>query len=284
MPPVVKIDRVDTLQMQEVNGAVAEITRRAIVSGLVNTDYTVLRESLDAIGIPSYGDTLPGTGFEGLVLVERSPRVLNDDNGTVVVDLVYKSAMDNQDLPSSNGLGAIYGTGRASVAQKSTNFYVPYGGSIQPLQNAQQITVKHTFPSDDPDYPNKTIIQGGEVNVYVPEANFAFTAFINVGNPWGPVAAVLGKINNGLFLSQPAYCWMCTEVMFAAVKPGRYKFKFEFQLNLDTWDPEAIFIDQRTGRPPPNLVPGEGYKQIPYNARVNFPAIFGTLFEGYQVI
>lgn len=284
MAPQVKIDHIDTLSMKEVNNAITELVRRAIVTGMTNTDYKILRDSLAQAGVPAYGSSLDGVGFEGLVLVERSPRVLNDDNGTVHVDLVYQPSINNQELPGRNGRGNIYGTGRASVAQKSTNFYVPYGGSIQPIQSAQQITVKHTFPNDDPDYPGLEVIQGGEVSVYIPEANFSFEAFINVANPWGSVAAVLGKINNGTFLSQPAYCWMCTEVQFQMVKPGRYKFKFEFQLNLDTWDPQAVFIDQRTGRPPPNLVPGEGYKQIPYNARVNFPAVFGTIFEGYQVL
>lgn len=282
--PQVYIDRIDTLSLQEVNNSVTSLTRLAKVVGLVDTDYKVLMTALTQAGIPEYGSKLAGAGFEGLILVERNPRLLDSDNGTVNVELVYKSSLGNQELPGNNGMGAIYGTGRASVVQKATNFYVPYGGSIMPIQSAEQITVKHTFPADDPDYPGQEIIQGGEVNVYVPEANFSFEAFINVGNPWGSVAAVLGKINNGVFLSQPAYCWMCTEVMFNMVKPGRYKFKFEFQLNLDTWDPEAIFTDSRTGRPPPNLVPGDGYKQIPYNARVNFPAVFGTLFEGYQVL
>lgn len=282
----VKIDHIDTLSMNEVNGAVTEVVRRAIVTGMIQTDYTILQASLNQVGIPEYGDSLDGDGFEGLILTERNPRVQNDDAGTVLVDLVYKSSLGNQELGRTNvlGRGSIYGTGRASVVQKTTNFYVPYGGSVQPVQAAEQITVEHTFPNDDPDFPGQTITQGGEVSVYVPEANFAFEAFINVSNPWGTVAAVLGKINNGLFLSQPAYTWMCTEVMFNIVKPGRYKFKFEFQLNLDTWDPEAIFIDQRTGRPPPGLVPGVGYKQLPYNARANFPAMFGTLFEGYQVV
>lgn len=282
--PQVKIDRIDTLSLDEVNGAVVEVQRRAQVTGLVSTSYLVLMEALTAAGIPAVGSALPGTGFEGLILTQRTPRLMNDDNGTVEVDLLYKSALGNQELPGNNGLGSIYGTGRASVAQKTTNFYVPYGGSVQPIQAAQQITVKHTYDLTDPDFPGQEVVQGGEISVYVPEANFSFESFVNTSNPWGPTALVLGKINNGVFLSQPALCWMCTEVVFNIVKPGRYKFKFEFQLNLDTWDPGAIFIDQRTGRPPPGLIPGVGYKIIPYHARVNFPAIFGSLFEGYQTL
>lgn len=272
------VDHVETLELEERNGAIVSLTTLIRVCELENTNAEVLLDALEAAGVPASGFELSGK-FAGMILTERNPRLV--DKSTVDVRCTYSLPLNNQEI---GGRVNLYGTARCSVAQKTTNFYVPYGGSIQPLQSAQQITVEHTYPADDPDFPGRTVIQGGEVTVFVPEANYYFEGFLNTYNPWASVAVVLGKINSGIWLSQAPLCWMCTEVQFSMIKPGRYKFRFEFQLNLDTWDPSVVFIDERTGRPPAGLVPGVGYKTIPYHARINFSAAFGSYFEGWQQV
>ena len=66
---------------------------------------------------------------------------------------------------------------------------------------------------------------------------------------------------------------------------NRYFFTFEFQRNPDTWDPTAVFIDDRTQRPPANLKDNSeetGFKTIQYLPGVDFNEVIGTLLQLLQ--
>ncbi len=55
---------------------------------------------------------------------------------------------------------------------------------------------------------------------------------------------------------------------------------FEFQLNPDGWDPTVIFIDDRTGKPPPDLVPNVGYKTVTKMPACDFESVIGVDIQG----
>lgn len=277
--PIVKIDRIDTLRATERNGVIRNLTRRARVINLTSTDYTVLWTSLAQAGIPASGSRLTGTGFEELILVERSPAIV--DEATVDVDLGYEHVLDgNQDLIDPSGQrGIIYGKTRCSIQQTTTNFYRANGVGPQ-----QQVIVAHRFPEDDPDYPDETVEQGGEITVFLAQRNLQFEGFIDTRAPWALANALIASINSGSWCNQGPHEWMCTEVQWQRWKEGRYKFSFEFQHNSDTWNPTAVFVDQRTGKPPPNLVANVGYQTIPYHKLVNYNRAFNSYFEGWQQV
>jgi len=285
MTPIVSINHVSTLSMTERNGVITGLTRLAVVTGLVSVDYSVLMGALEQAGIPAAGSGLAGTGFSDLVLVQRNPRVANDDSGRVDVELVYGLVIDNQNLSDTSGTGRmIFAKSRASAQQTTTNFYRVNGQG-----DPQQILVQHTFPADDPDYPGQTIQQGGEIKVMLPETNIHFEGYVNTYNPSIIRDALVGTINAVVWSNHAPGEWMCMEVGYERIGVAtngfpRYHFTFEFQHNYDGWNPTAVFTDQRTGQPPPNLVPDVGFVTIPYHRPANFDLVFGSYFEGWQQI
>ena len=77
---------------------------------------------------------------------------------------------------------------------------------------------------------------------------------------------------------------MSTSVLWKVQKIDgveKYRYQIEFQFNKDTWNPTAVFIDDRTQKPPPNLVEGIGYKTIEWHEAVDFAAILGYPIIGF---
>ena len=69
----------------------------------------------------------------------------------------------------------------------------------------------------------------------------------------------------------------------------RWRYVMEFQYNPDTWNPLAIFIDDRTGRPPAAGLTDAGVtfgpdaggiKKIRRYTEADFGALVGTTFFG----
>ena len=79
--------------------------------------------------------------------------------------------------------------------------------------------------------------------------------------------------------------WKCTIADWVEYdlesSPKRYQFNFEWQYSKGGWDPSVVFVDQRTGKPPPGLVKDEGYKTIKYYKRADYDELLsGRLQEG----
>lgn len=158
-------------------------------------------------------------------------------------------------------------------------------------------------------------IQGGEISLPFPQANFQLVGIIFTANPWNIADEVIACVNSDPWLNKPPITWICSEVQWEMINPGpldgqvegvrAYRFMFEFQYNLDTWDPTVAFIDQRTGKPPANLEAAflqdingvtslslnlaggptftqpAGYWTVPALRRVDFNAKFASVFEGF---
>ncbi len=212
----------------------------------------------------------------------------------------------------------IYGKGRCSIVEKTTNFYIPPnadGTVSDDITKRKQILVAHSFPKTDtgivgqaidPTLPF-TVIQGGEVSVPFPQGNFELQGILYTNNPWSIAWAFIARVNKKVWLQRPPITWICSEVKFEVVDPslGEYRFSFEFQYNVDTWNPTVVFNDQRTGRPPasveaatlPNPMEGgvlnlvqnpytegtlqpAGYWNVPFLSQVDFSQLFANFFEG----
>lgn len=327
------VDRVDDLSCQEKHGVIRGLTRKARIrfedGDNRPKDFSILRAGFAAIEADPYKlfpySTLDADGYKSLVLIERNPKLLDNDPSWLDITLVYEHLLDgpNQQLidPAS---GIIFGKGRCSITQKTTNFFYPFGDHTK---GKVQILTAHTFSPKDmgvagqvlnPDLPY-TITQGGEVSIPFPEGNFQCQGVIRTGNPWSVAYTFINAINKDEWLNGPPQTWICSEVQFEileAYPPGvhvrpLYKFGFEFQYNEDTWNPTVVFNDQRTGRPPADVQPATtgnpalapdsiagiinyavnkyngkaqpaGFWTVPAIRTVDFNALFGSLFEGFN--
>jgi hypothetical protein len=277
--PNVYIDHLDDLACEERLGVVRSLTRKARVQYLqgdtIPTDYSTLWTALTQAGIPTPFSQLTSRGFEMLALVNRSVALVDKDKGWVDVILKYEHVLDgpNQILIAPPG-GTIYGKLRCSTVQKPTNFYRPNGDLTQ---DRVQLLTSHAFPLSQPangivgdlDLGGLTIIQGGEINIPFPQANFHVEGVIYTDEPWAFAYPLIGTVNEGLFLGTDIrHTWMLTEIQYEILtsnpvpnignninNQALYRFSFEWQYDSDTWDQTIVFNDQRTGKPPAGVLP-----------------------------
>lgn len=292
MAPTAKIDRFDTLEMVERFGNIATVTRKAIVTGLEGVDFSVMYDALEAAGIPEANAKLDNTGSSaGLRVRERSVKMV--DKGTAEVLIRYGLLNDEGQSFSAGGfesavfnVPALSGRMSCSVQQTTTNLYEDPDDDDGIKRT---IILQHTWPLSDPDYPGKTVQQSGEIQVFVPQKTYVVEGYAHYYSPNTIADSVIGCVNDRKWLSGDENTWMCTEVTwkYAGSKTGDpvgasdyYHMSFQFQHNPDTWNPTAVFIDERTGRPPENLVAGEGYQYIRYHKAVNFIQKLGFLLIG----
>jgi len=269
MAGTARVERVDLLEARERHGTAVRVVLRSRVVGLTDTTYATLFTALAVSGIPSVGSLLAGAPH--LTLAERNPKLVN--KGTVDVDLVYEPFNDegqNMDNPPNSVMTGVL---RASVSQVTTNLD----------KDGEAVSLTHTWPSDDPDHPGRTDVQGGEFQVFVPQKTFVVQGIKTSSRPWVISNKIIGSVNNGFFAGERAHEWLCTSAGWEIVdasSPNRYHMTFEFQHNPDTWNPQVVFIDNRTGKPPVDLVEGDGFKTVRVHDEENFESIIGTRIQG----
>jgi hypothetical protein len=158
------LDHLDNLEMDEQNGVVRSLTRKARITGLnpATVDFNVLIEAYNQVGLPTPGSFLQGTAMfplpvptvtqyalSMLVLAKRRFKLI-EDKTAVDVYLEYQHFMDgdNQNLTnqalSPNGWKVpnspvVYGKNRASVQQTKANF-------VNSLVQAQDFNPFGNFP------------------------------------------------------------------------------------------------------------------------------------------
>jgi hypothetical protein len=208
-----------------------------------------------------------GDRFASLVLVKRSPAIANDPC-TVEVTLEYEHLIDghNQILRTPPS-GLLFGKGKTSIREKSTNFFYPNG--VRDESKKTQIVVAHQFPPEETGIPAsaynklypKVVFQGGDVKQAFPESTYQLQGLINTNSPLLIAELVVASTNSVPWLGAKEGTWICSECGWEVNNPGEsvtvvstYKFLFEFHNNPDGWDPEVAFHDQRTGIPPAGLV------------------------------
>lgn len=268
----VKIQHTSLLEARERHGTAVRVVMRYRVIGLTDASYLALFSALDESDIPNVGSKLPGAPH--LTLAERNPKLVDSDQGTVDVDLVYEPFDDEGQNIDDPPYGVLTGSVRASVQQLTTNLD----------KDGNTITTTHTWPSDDPDWPGRTDVQGGQVQAFIPQKTFAIQGIRKLQRPWIMANAIIGTINIGSFAGGNAHEWMCVGITWKIVDAtplaNRYHMSFEFQHNPDTWNPSVVFIDPRSQLPPKDLVDGDGYKTVRVHKEASFETILGTRVQG----
>lgn len=266
------IDHVSQLDATERNGTIVRLARRVRVTGLSNTDHSILFDALEEC--PDAGSSLADEGFTNLVLVERNPKLVDGDTGTVDVDLIYEhvAATDGQNIDSPP-FGVLVGESNATLNQVTSNLDA----------DGEAIVLSHTYPEEDDEFPDQTKQQGGEITYYEPQITTRFQGIKQTRYPWLIQRQLTGAVNASSWSGGDPHTWMCVGVKWKPLDrrtPNRYVFEFEFQYNPDTWNPTAVFNDERTGKPPVGLVEGTGYKYIRKHREVNFEQVIGTRIQG----
>ena len=248
----------EELELVEEDGAVTRMRRRLLVTGLTSGNYQAAKEALDTIGVPAFNTT--PVGVTNLRLTRRSARILKDSPSKAYVELDYTPI-------GSNDTGFVF-HGSSSLRQLTTQNDL-YGRAI---------TVSHTFPSGDPDWPNETITQGAEATVLYPQHTLTATGILARDYPISVGARWEGCVNARRWADGPAGRWLCESVSYEphdmSATPKTWRYTFSFAYDGNGWQPPVIFRDSRDGKPPPNLVAGVGTKTAQCYQYIDFNDLF----------
>lgn len=261
----VYLDLIDDLTCEEEGGAIVSLKRKVIVDGLTTRGIGVLLEALETPGVPAYGSE--PQGYPNLRCVKRTPKVMREDPKKVEIALEYVRVQN--DFWSVNPF-EFRVTGGTSLQQTETEFDA----------SGAQITVSHTFPADDDDWPNETRTQGGIASVLSPRTTYRFEGVIETAYPDIVSRIWTGALNLTPWANSLAGTWLCTDVQFELLTVmgsvstlgllPRYRFTFEFLFKADGHQPAVRFNDPRDNQPPPNLVAGVGYGTINWHPYLDF--------------
>jgi len=221
---------------------------------------------------PDILDATSGQEFAPLILVKMD-LAMADDKYWVDATLHYAHIADGANQAFVPQVGPtnelIWGKGRTSIVEKTTNFFYPFGDRTKPktmLEVGHQFAVTDQRMSavpHDPNYP-RYVRQGGEISIPFPQSNYKFEAIVETRYPAALAESLIAKINDRVWMGMPQHTWLITEVTYEVNNPARvqnvtlptYKMGFEFQYNSDTWNPTIAFKDQETGNTPASAVIG----------------------------
>lgn len=248
----------ERLSGQSVNQTVQGYTATRIwtVDGLSEKSYKNLAAAIDEISIPAIGEAHPDIpsivvtskdatpeGFDkATVTVTYSRSVFggggNDPTGTTENPILsVSSRLEQVDTERVTGLD---GTPDGAIK----TFYVPGGeGSI----DGRDAT--HTP-------------QVGKVKAFVPRATISFQRqeSVSAATVVADAAEFVGFTNSGPWLNtrlaalNEADVWLCIGASANSTDGGlTFVRNFEFAYNPETWNVMAVFIDEKTGRPPEDV-------------------------------
>lgn len=248
----VTLDNIRDLEARERFGVLVYLRRQAVVTGLAQTDYAVLKAALADASVPDNGDFL--SGDSNLVLTTRNVRVVPDSPSTCEVELIYEHTDNEGQNLTDPPYGLAITTSHSSLQQITTELDA----------DASQITVAHTWPDTDDDWPGEAITQGGEITVMIPQETIRVQGMFSTTTPWRLVDEMIGHVNSSAWMGGAAATWLCTDAHYSFwdFNTGICRVSFEFQYNMHGWNPDVFFIDPRTNKPPPSLVLNTGYKTI----------------------
>ena len=230
-----------------------------LVIGLTSTDETVVFEALEHTSVPAFYSS--PTGHNNLVLIRRTASMIPGEKTSAFIELEYAS--------KANDRGNFVFSGATTLLQETTEVD----------RAANQITVSHTWPSDDPDFADLTQTQGAEVPGFLPTTGLRAEGTLQRDYPWQISQEWVGSINSTAWATAPlSGQWMCTSVDFKPhdwnTSPKTWLFTFEFSYKTGGWAPGVVFTDSRTGRPPSGLVSGVGFKTVSLYQFIDFNTLF----------
>lgn len=284
--PELFIDHLSNLTCREERGVIRALTRKARVKFTpveiaLYRNQNVLNLALDfltaqglsamsVLGVGKNPMQDMGQRFASLVLTKRTPSLAENDPCYVDVMLEYEHIMDghNQTIKDPPLFwSTIYGKGKTSIREKSTNFFYPEGDRTN--FERTQIVVAHQYPTTETGIPAsayskefpRVVFQGGEIKIPFPESTYSIAGIVFTKKPAKVAKRVVACINKIEWQGNPPFTWICSECQWEVNNPAfsgtvdsTYKMSFEFQHNEDGWNPDVVFLDQRFGGPPASVV------------------------------
>lgn len=252
MPATVQLNILEGVRWDERGGVVRQIDETAIITGLTAAQDSPMEAyiALDNAG-RTKGSLHPEVA--GLSLNQR--RLVRMPDPTIaVIALVYNLPAVELAPPGFNSVIE----GGVMVEQKPT----------QIDRNDQQITVQNAAGE----------VQGGEVTALRPRSQETRRTSFQSAYPGVHARQYVGFVNEDQFNGDPAGQWLCAGIRFRLFNRDTsphptWEFDYEFWHSLDGWDPQVIYIDPATNKPPPGLVADIGYKTV----ELYTPAVFGNL-------
>jgi hypothetical protein len=160
-------------------------------------------------------------------------------------------------------------------------------------KDGNNIELKYTYPGDyggtEPSSEQTRLKetgelkQGGTVTVFRPEGGRIYTVREGI-DPALPQRLYEGKVNDEVWWGQPAGWWLCTSITgtsdnagASVVIPLTFINRYEFQVKLGGWNPDAVYSDDLTGDPVPDAAGPDSLKTVPEYESFDFTDLFPTV-------
>lgn len=239
---------------QTVQGFTA--TRIWTVSGLASGDYRILAEAIVAPGIPGIGEAHPD--IAGIQVTNRDATSEGFDKATVTVTYTRPIFGGGGTDPTGTVENPILSvSSRLEIV--TTNRVTGTDG--QPLEPIKTFYIAGGSGSIDGRDERHTP-QVGEVKSFVPRAtiNFQRQESVSAADAVADAAEFVGFTNSGAWLNtrlsdlNRVDTWLCINSSATSTDGGQtFVRNFEFAYNPETWNVLAVFVDERTGRPPADV-------------------------------
>jgi len=246
----IAIDIIDGALMKETDGFITDAIRIAKITGLTSsTDADVPRQALAYLDEQLITPRSAYPNERDLTLRERNVDPIG--NNACVVELVYKASSATMLPPEF----AVKYTGGTSLEQAQTELDGPFGKPIQVRDAAGQQ-------------------QTGTISIFEPVTEITYEQIRRSSNPKALSSLYTGKLNSATWNDGVQGTWMCTGINFdfesGHIPPLKWNFEFSFRFKRRGHDPEVIFIDPVSGRPPPGLQANVGFYRVNYYDRQDF--------------
>ena len=243
---------IEGCRIREHNGSVIELINVAVIDALP-VGIAGQLQALTTASVPQAGDEHPN--IAGLFVVDRNVNPIAPTQAQV--EIVYRTP----DFVAPPGQSAKI-SGSVSAEQIST----------MKERDGEQIFVKHWAGLGSP-----FLYQGGEVDVLVPRDEIQFARTEQSNNPQVIPRGYVSKVNDATWYGGAPFTWLCVDISFelsnASTTLPTYSFTYRFRHNPDGHDPQIVYIDEQTGRPPPGLVEFIGYKTVIWYEKASFQAL-----------
>lgn len=123
-------------------------------------------------------------------------------------------------------------------------------------KTATAISLEYEYPDPNPLKPELagvTVTQGGTFTKLVPERTLVYH-LRELNSPQAFAHLFEGKVNDATWQSGAAGTWMCSSITGRSDNSGEnFSNTYTFQYRKDGWDPEVVYIDPASGKPPDDV-------------------------------
>jgi hypothetical protein len=199
---------IESLTLTEENGRNTNYVLTYLITGLAGTGAQVAFNALTDLATAGIeNDTI--SSFDGnLQVTSRSVEMVPNTPDAARVTVVFQ--------PLTDAERDFYFSTTASLSQENTQVDI-YGN---------EVTVSHTYPADDPDFPSEEKTTGVEIPVLRPEVVRTATGIVATDNPNQIVYAYIGRVNLFPWGGAATNTWLCTDASYVP-----------YDLNLQTGMP-----------------------------------------------